>query len=81
MAKEAVAQRGISIGLACLAFTISPSCYRYQAKLDAENARIADWLVRLTDNNRNWASIWRAQSRVLERELEIILENISKLDY
>lgn len=54
MAKEAVAQRGISIGLACLAFTISPSCYRYQAKLDAENARIADWLVRLTDNNRNW---------------------------
>ncbi|MGI6754342.1 MAG: hypothetical protein ACOX31_08650 [Eubacteriales bacterium] len=35
----------------------------------------------LTDNNRNWASIWRAQSRVLERELEIILENISKLDY
>jgi hypothetical protein len=42
------------ITLACVAFRISESCYRYQPKLQAENAQIADWLVRLTENNRNW---------------------------
>lgn len=31
-----------------------PTCYRYRAKLDAENALVADWLVRLTNNQRNW---------------------------
>ena len=30
------------------------TCYRYQAKLSAENAVIADWLIRLTTNQRNW---------------------------
>jgi hypothetical protein len=34
---------------------ISRTCYRYKAKLDAENVVIADWLLRLTDNQRNWA--------------------------
>ena len=54
MAKEVVAQRGISIRLACQVFTVSESCYRYEAKLNDENTRIADWLLRLTDNNRSW---------------------------
>ena len=54
MAKEVVAQRGISIRLACQVFTVSESCYRYEAKRNAENTRIADWLLRLTDNNRSW---------------------------
>jgi len=54
MAKEVVAQRGISIRLACQVFTVSESCYRYETKLNAENARIADWLLRLTYNNRSW---------------------------
>lgn len=54
MAKQVLAQRGISIRLACQVFTVSESCYRYEAKLNAENARIADWLLRLTDNNRSW---------------------------
>ena len=54
MAKEVVAERGISIRLVCQAFALSPSCYRYEAKSGAENAQIADWLLRLTDNNRNW---------------------------
>ena len=45
---------GVSIRLVCQAFTLSQSCYRYEAKSDAENAQIADWLLRLTDNNRNW---------------------------
>jgi putative transposase len=30
------------------------TCYRYEAKLNAENAQIADWLIRLTDNKRSW---------------------------
>jgi putative transposase len=36
------------------AFGISETCYRYQPKLSDENAEIADWLVRLTYNQRNW---------------------------
>ena len=54
MAQWAVAQRSATIGLACQAFGISQTCYRYRAKLDAENAVVADWLVRLTNKQRNW---------------------------
>lgn len=54
MAKKAVEQRGLSICVACQAFTISETCYRYQPKLSSENAEIADWLIRLTHNQRNW---------------------------
>ena len=54
MAKAAVVQHGVPISLACAAFHISETCYRYQAKRQAENDAIAHWLERLTDNNRNW---------------------------
>jgi hypothetical protein len=54
MAKEVVALRGLSVRLACDVFAVSESCYRYEAKRNAENEKIADWLVRLMDNNRNW---------------------------
>ena len=54
MAQKAVAERQISVRLACSAFGISQTCYRYEAKLSAENVRIADWLIRLTHNHRNW---------------------------
>lgn len=54
MAKQAVQQRQVSIRSACDMFTISETCYRYEAKHDAENAQIADWLMRLTSNQRNW---------------------------
>ena len=54
MATKAVVEKGVTIALACQAFSISESCYRYQAKRPAENALIAEWLVRLTDNQRNW---------------------------
>ena len=54
MAKYAVQTRIVSIRLACIAFTISETCYRYQTKLSSENAEIADWLIRLTHNQRNW---------------------------
>jgi len=40
--------------MACWLFSISETCYRYQPKLNDENEAIADWLIRLTDNNRNW---------------------------
>ncbi len=54
MAERAVAERGVSIRLACRTFGISETCYRYQAKLSDDNAPIADWLLRLTTANRRW---------------------------
>jgi len=33
---------------------VSESCYRYEPKQNAENEEIANWLIRLTDNHRNW---------------------------
>jgi putative transposase len=54
MAQKAVVERGMPIKWACLAFIISETCYRYEAKLNSENDEIADWLIRLTENNRTW---------------------------
>jgi putative transposase len=54
MAKQAAQEKKTSIRLVCIAFAISETCYRYQAKLSNENAIIADWLIRLTHNQRNW---------------------------
>lgn len=54
MAKAAVEKHQISIRLACVCLCISETCYRYEAKLDIENQRIANWLQRLTDANRTW---------------------------
>jgi putative transposase len=54
MATWAVTEKGRSIEGACQDFMISETCYRYQAKRSAENERIADWLIRLTHNQRNW---------------------------
>ena len=54
MAKKVVAERSISIRFACAIFQISETCYRYKRKLSAENIKIADWLIRLTENERNW---------------------------
>ncbi len=54
IAKNAVQHKGIAIRLACEAFRVSESCYRYESKQSAENDVIANWLLRLTDNHRNW---------------------------
>lgn len=54
MAHRAVVQYAASIRVACVAFGISETCYRYCAKQSSENAEIADWLIRLTNNQRNW---------------------------
>lgn len=37
----------------CRAFQISQACYRYEAKHHVENEEIANWPLRLMDNNRN----------------------------
>ncbi len=54
MAQKAATSYGATTRLVCLAFGISESCYRYQPILSDENAEIADWLVRLTDNQKDW---------------------------
>jgi len=54
MAQRAVQRHGARVRTACIAFGISETCYRYRAKLSAENEQIADHLVRLTHNQRNW---------------------------
>lgn len=54
MAERAVAEKGVTIRLACEALKISQTCYRYKAKLSDDNGLIADWLLRLTYTNRRW---------------------------
>lgn len=54
MAKDCVQERQVSIRLACRAFSISETCYRYTPLLSNENGVIADWLIRLTSTWRNW---------------------------
>ena len=54
MAVQAVVRHGVSIALACRAFQISETCYRYERTLSDANAEIAEWLVKLTTNRRTW---------------------------
>jgi len=54
MAETAVERRGVSIALACRAFGVSETCYRYSPKLKAENEVIADLLTGLTDARKTW---------------------------
>ena len=54
MAENAVARRGASIALACRAFGVSETCYRYGPTLRAENEEIADLLTGLTDARKTW---------------------------
>ena len=54
MAVAAVTQRGTSVALSCRTFGLSETCYRYTAKLDDENERIAGLLVGITQARRNW---------------------------
>ncbi len=54
LAKIAVAKQQVSIRLACCAFSVSETCYRYQPKLSDENAKIAESLCRLTASESDW---------------------------
>jgi putative transposase len=54
MALQAVRSGRVSIKLTCRAFEVSVGCYRYQPRLSSENAHIAELLIQLTHNQRNW---------------------------
>lgn len=54
MAEKAVARHKVSIALACRAFGVSETCYRYSPKLKDENEEIADLLVGLTGARKAW---------------------------
>ena len=54
LAQKAVIDKDVSIRLSCQLFSLSETCYRYQPKLSDENTLIADWLMRLSQNQRNW---------------------------
>lgn len=54
LAEKAVATKGVSIALACRAFGVSETCFRYSPKRDAENELIADLLEGLTKAPRTW---------------------------
>lgn len=54
MVRKGIAKYGMSIRLACETYGISETCYRYQARLDGENAVIADWPLKLTQTYKRW---------------------------
>lgn len=54
LARSVVADRRISIRMACAIFEISETCYRYEGMRNAENERIAKWLIRLTYCHKKW---------------------------
>lgn len=54
MARKARTVHKVSIRLIAEAFSISETCYRYEAKLCDENAEIAEWLLRLTQTYKRW---------------------------
>lgn len=54
LAVKAVAMKGVSIALACRAFGVSETCYRYSPKLNEENEQIADLLLGLTTARKTW---------------------------
>lgn len=54
MAVNAVARRGVNIALACRAFGVSETCFRYSPLLHDENEQIADLLIGLTEARKTW---------------------------
>ena len=67
MAKTAVERRGASIALACRAFGVSETCYRYSPKLRDENEEIADLLTGLTEARKTWG-FWLVFSASTQRQ-------------
>ncbi len=51
---EAVAQKGVSIALACRTYGVDERCYRYELKLKSENERICESLIGLTRTHCTW---------------------------
>ena len=55
MAGEAILWRGVSIALACRAFGVRETCYRYCPKLKTENEQIGDLQIGLTRVHEIWS--------------------------
>ena len=54
MAESVVAQKRVSVALACRTFGLSETCYRYAPKLSDENEEIAGLLMAITSAHRTW---------------------------
>lgn len=54
MAEKAVAQKRVSVALACRTFGLSETCYRYAPKLSGENEEISGLLMAITAAHRTW---------------------------
>ena len=54
MAKRAVNEKRLNIRQACVAYSVSPCCFRYERKLSDDNTRIARLLLGLSQSQRNW---------------------------
>ena len=54
MAERAVRRLGVSIAIACRTFGVSETCYRYGPKFKAENEKIGDLLIGLTNTHKTW---------------------------
>ena len=54
MARQAINDHQVTVRLACQAFKISETCYRYDPKLSSVNELITDWLLRLTTTHKQW---------------------------
>lgn len=52
--KGVIEPNEVSVRLACSAVGISETAFRYQPKQNEENDRIADLLLKLTDENDTW---------------------------
>ena len=57
LTEKAVATRGVSTALACRAFGVSETCFRYSPIRDRENERIADLLIGLTKSRKTWGFV------------------------
>lgn len=54
LAEKVVAQRGVSIALACRTFGVSETCYRYGPQRNFDNDQIADLLLGLVKVKKTW---------------------------
>jgi putative transposase len=54
MACHYIEERSISIRKACHIFNISVTCYYHKSVASDENKQIADLLIELTEQNKNW---------------------------
>ena len=54
-----IEERSISIRRACRIFNISVTCYYHKSVATDENKQIADLLIKLTNDNKNWGfGLW-----------------------